>query len=783
MKRPMVQGMVILIGSVLTYFYFNEALWSIGIFITALFSVFLYKKLKWKGAFIFILFWALGPISLYMPAAKHEKIINEAALHEKRAGLYGVIERVSSTSSGKQKADVRIRKIYLANNVFDGNFKARIYLPENKYYEAGTILYAEGTILFPEKQRIPGGYDEYVYLTSQNIKYKVYADKAQDYGKSKGLLSAMGSLNKRIGNIFDTSLSKQESGIIKAMTIGDTEDLNDEISELYKKTGIFHIIVISGFHITLIAFMLYKLLSYIFPLDISAVLSIFAIVLYCMLTGAGVSSVRAVIMTSAFILGRSFYRDADPLTSTAFSASVLVLYNPVFIFNAGFQLSFACVFSIITGTEPINRIIGLILLKIPLGNRLVHYTKARLAIASSIAAFIGSSPILIHHFNYISPYSVLINIILLPFTSLLTVSSFIMALSGMISTGFAEVLSGIVFFILKFYEVVCLFFIELPYSYISIGTKPVFITFLFYICYILFIRLFSEPKLNPKELKALGMAILIFIGSNIIYEIYPRPLSITMLDVGQGDCFIIEGSSDTFLIDGGGWNNIGLGENTGFKVISPYLSHQGIDKIKAAFISHLDADHAYGIIELLYIKEVEFVVLPSTADKESSMYKNLEYAAKGNNTKIIFLSEGEAIFSKDGFQFLILSPAKNAYYKDINDASLVIKLLYEDVSFLFTGDIGFETEEKLIANRNIKCDILKIAHHGSNNSTSEKFIEKTAPKAAIVSVAKRNNFNQPGEDLLNRLAEENITLFSTADRGTVIIKTDGRKIKIETMLN
>lgn len=783
MKRPMLYGMMILIGSVLTYFYFSEALWVIGIFITALFSVYLYKIHQWKGVFVFILFWILGPVSFFTPETKSDKIIKEAALQEERAGLYGVIERVSITSSGKQRADVHIRKIDVSNNVLEADFKARIYLPVNQSYEAGTILYAEGTVALPERQRVPGGFDEYLYLSSQNIKYKLYADKALAYGKSKGLLSAMGDISKRIGAVFDFSLSKKESGIVKAMMIGDTEDLNQDISDLYKKTGIFHIIVISGFHITLLAFAIYKLLSFIFPLDISAVLSIIVIILYCMLTGAGVSSVRAVIMTTAFILGRSFYRDADPLTSMAFAASILVLYNPIFIFNAGFQLSFACVFSLIIGTEPINRLIGLILLKIPFGKKLAEYTKARLAIASSMAAFIGSGPIVVHHFNYISLYSVLINIILLPSTSLLTVASFVMALAGMVSTGLSAILSGIVFFILQFYEHVCLFFISLSHSYIPVGTKPVFITFLFYVCYLMFIRLFSEPKINPKGIKILGMAVVVFIGTNTIYETYPRPVSVTMLDVGQGDCFVIEGKSDTFLIDGGGWNNVDLGENTGHKVISPYLNHRGINKIKAAFISHLDADHCYGIIELLYITEVEYVVLPSTADTKSSLYQYLEYVAKENNTKIIFLSEGEAISSKDGFQFTALSPQKNAYYKDINEGSLVIKLVYKDVSFLFTGDIGFETEEKLVENNDIKCDILKIAHHGSNNSTSESFIEKAEPKAAVISVAKRNNFNHPGKQLIKRLEDENIPVFSTAGSGTVTIKTDGRKIKIETMLN
>lgn len=785
MKRPLVYGMLILTLSIAIYRYFDVFAWLIAS-IPVISIVFIYyRKIRWQGAFAFIFFWILGFLLLFVSLNGKSKVLNYVAATEQNVVVYGTVTDKGMTATGKQKLNIRAEKLEYGKYTIKKGFTVQATLKEGEFSDIGAKVVLKGAMQMPEGRRNPGGFDEYTYFKTRKIDFKMFPEETRNIGKTTNIRVIIGNLKERFISVFDETLPKTEAGLMKAMILGDSSDLDEAVSALYKNSGIYHIIVISGYHITLLFMIVYFVLSKCMPLKWASFTSICMIILYCMLSGMGVSSVRAVIMTTAVIIGRLFTRDGDLASSAAFSAVLLMIYEPFYIFDAGFQLSFASVFALAYCTEPLNRLIGWILTRTLVFRRFANYNKFRNALASGIAVSIATTPIIVHYFNYISVYSVIVNLLIIPFSSLIIILGFVMVFLGAINIYFAHLISGVLYFILKYYEYVCVVFSALPFSKIIMASKPFYITSAFYLAYIAGIKALKSFGAKFKKFsKVFAVTGIVFILIFSLESVYPRGFTLTMLDVGQGDAFIIENNRETYVIDGGGWNNREFGKNTGAKVLTPYLEHKGINKLDMVFLSHTDADHSLGIAELLYKKKVDKLALPYTVDFSGEDYKLIEKAAYENNVDIIYLKQGDIVKTQNGIEFVMLSPEKEAYYDNPNEGSMVIKVIYGRNSFLFTGDIGFYTERKLIeGNYNLSADILKIPHHGSKYSSSDEFLEAVSPKAAIVSASKTNAYNHPSPEVLEKLKQYNVNLYSTSMDGAVIIKSNGKELKFEKMVN
>ena len=227
------------------------------------------------------------------------------------------------------------------------------------------------------------------------------------------------------------------------------------------------------------------------------------------------------------------------------------------------------------------------------------------------------------------------------------------------------------------------------------------------------------------------------------------------------------------------------GENTGEKIILPYLDYYGKSKVDALFISHPDNDHCGGAEEIIRGTKVENVVVADYPYEESELYNKIFSAAKDTGTDILYIKGGQSTKIGGESEILCLYPlygeTKEADEISDNSGSLVLKIVCGERSFLLTGDIGADDEEKLISlNAPIKCDVLKAAHHGSKYSTSDEFVKKVNADYAVISYGKNNRYGHPSAEVKQRLENNGIIIYETASDGTITAETDGKTLKFYT---
>ena len=238
-------------------------------------------------------------------------------------------------------------------------------------------------------------------------------------------------------------------------------------------------------------------------------------------------------------------------------------------------------------------------------------------------------------------------------------------------------------------------------------------------------------------------------------------LHVAVLDVGQGDGILIKQEGGiNLMIDGGSSSK----KQVGKYVLAPAMDYYGIEQIDYAFLSHLDKDHICGVIELLELGRIKKVVLSSSVDYEELKQSDLmQYL---NEENIMIVTQGMEFYAKD-LKIKILHPEKEKAYKDGNEASMVLEISYHDKTFLFTGDISQETEETLLGKMSKEIDLLKVSHHGSKYSTSDRFLEGINAKNAVISCGK-NTYGHPSEEVLERLTKRGVRIHNTMQDGAMV---------------
>ena len=259
----------------------------------------------------------------------------------------------------------------------------------------------------------------------------------------------------------------------------------------------------------------------------------------------------------------------------------------------------------------------------------------------------------------------------------------------------------------------------------------------------------------------------------IIFNCLNTNLEINFIDVGQGDaCFIITPKNKTILVDGGGSTSttFDIGEDT----LLPYILDKGYVKIDYVFISHFDQDHSLGCAKIIENLTVSNLILNKQLE-ENDIYKHIVSIAKQKKVNLIYVKAGDVI-TLNGVKIKILHPQEKLIAENsINNNSIVFKLEYKSFSILFTGDIENIAEEVILSkNINLKADILKVAHHGSKTSSSQRFIEAVSPKIALIGVGKNNMFGHPNREVIERLQSYGTKIYRTDECGEISITVNNR---------
>ena len=632
---------------------------------------------------------------------------------------------------------------------------------------------------FYEKYRAtnPGEFDYAFYLKTMGV-----TDEAAREAMKEPPVKALIPVRQFFADILEQNLSGHDSGIYKAMLLGDKSDMDDTVKDLYQTGGIAHLLAVSGLHISLIGMGVYRIFRKNLKTgqDVSIAAASFLTAVYVLLTGASGSAVRAGLMLVINLFSRKAGRTYDPLSALCLSFIVLVLYRPYYVFQSGFQLSFGAILGIILSS-------GL-------------YNGKNVSVRSLSSSFCVSAvtlPVIAANYYVFPLFSVLLNLAVIPLMTVVMVSGLLTLAAGSVSQVLAGAgamaVSGILgkisllsaapgHYILKFYELLCDFSLKLPFSRIITG-KPsdagVICYYLF--LYVLFKAFSGEKEKHTRWLIPAGVCLL----SLFLVHREPSSAYITAVNVGQGDCFHIHSGSHDMLIDGGASGYDSVGEN----IIEPYLLSKGIGELDAIVVSHADSDHTNGIRYLLQnsVIRARTLILPASA-LSSEKYDDLKDAFSASGGSLQYLETGD-VFRLNRFRLECLYCAPDgAQTADINRQSSVILAEYGDFRMLFTGDITKEDEGILLSRYadSEKLDgitVLKAAHHGSKTATGDAFISRIRPAYAVLSYRKNNIFGHPHAETLERLEQYSVTMLKTAELGAVTLVPEGKGVTVRGFKN
>lgn len=573
----------------------------------------------------------------------------------------------------------------------EGN-KFIVYLPHSDELKKGTLINLSGEFRLPDLARNTGGFNYRRYLNSQKI-YGIIRAKNY-YVSNLAKFNLIYYIQDEIYKSFARLFPKDEMGLIIGMMIGETKDISEDVLENFKTTGITHLIAVSGSNVVYVVVLIQFLFKKFFGKRATYFISIFFLILFMLISGASASVCRATLMIILSICADIFFLKSDTFSNILTSAFVLILLNPLVIYDVGFILSFG-------GT------LGIVLLSKDFTRLFKRLGKLNETLSVTCSAQLILAPIMMYYFNTFSILSIVTNIIVVPISGSITILGFVVFIISKISFPIAKLIANSLYVLATFTIWVADMFSKIPFSLIRTITPNVFEIFLFY--FVVFY--FANLKVRGKKYRFIGEAqnnetkvtkmlanirpiwviafIVIFVFSEIIYYKIPRNyLDISCIDVGQGDSVLIETDSRKFiLIDGGGNENYDVGEN----ILLPYLLDRRALNIDTIFSSHSDADHLNGIITALENMHVNNVVI----GKGALGYEKVYRIAESKNVKVIEVQKGD-VLEIGNLVFEVLSPSIELDNNNVNDYSLVFKLIYGKKSMLFTGDISAVAERQVI---------------------------------------------------------------------------------------
>lgn len=614
--------------------------------------------------------------------------------------------------------------------------KEKILVTYNNKYKCklGDKIKVKGKIIEPEENRNFYQFNYKNYLLSKNIKIIFKGTKITTIKKSK-------KITYKIKNKIINHINKYKSkAYLNAFVLADTSQIEENIKESYRNNGISHLLALSGTQVTILTTIIKKLLKKIIKnKKIVNILTIILLIIYTSITSLSPSILRATIFYTILTIKKIFKIKIKNEYILIIILLIMLNYNPYYICNLGFNLSFIISFYLIF----LNKLL-----------KKENYIKK--AFSFSLIAFTSSAPLIINtsfSLNFLTP---ILNIYFMPLFTLI-----IYPLS--LITIFIKPLDNILYKIIKSVELVSIKLqkinLELSFAHVNIIEIAIY--------YVLITLIFYKLKKGKSEYIVI-IPILFIIHYNINY-INPYT-KITIIDVGQGDSILIKlkNNKGNILIDTGGTTNNNKIEE---KILKPYLKSEGIKKLNFIIISHGDADHCGEAINLVNNFKLEKVVF------NCGPYNNLEKELiKVLDKKKIkhYSCIKELNIDKNKLYFL-----QTKEYDNENDNSNVIYTELNSYKFLFMGDASNTTEKEILDKYNIPdINVLKVGHHGSKTSSSKEFISDINPKYSIISVGKNNRYGHPNKEVLENL--KNSKIYRTDKQGSIMFKIKKDKFKIET---
>ncbi|HYE81199.1 MAG TPA: DNA internalization-related competence protein ComEC/Rec2 [Clostridia bacterium] len=657
---------------------------------------------------------------------------------------------------------------------FNFNEKVFLRIESDTIYKFGNKITVEGQCSSITGNRNPGDFDYRLYYESKGIGKVIKAGSAALLKEdSAGLFSTMLYLSEeKVKATINEALPEAEAAILVGIITGDKADIDEDTRDAYMRTGLSHILSVSGLHVGFLMLLLtYVLAPFKLEKRLQGVIIILVITYYVLLIGAPLPSVRALIMLAVLMGGKAAGRDYNLLASISFAAVAILVFKPLAVHDPGFMISFGAMYSIAF----LYPVFYSIMRCVP--------SLIRSTAALSLSVSLGLAPVLAYYFNYISIISVIINIFAVPLSLVITIAGFAGVIVGIASGTLAVYIFSVDYYLIKLLTLMVQKVAGLPFAGFHIPTLPISFYVLYYIGIVIWIAFFRTAFFRIY-IRRLSLAYLLAAVVAIsVYNLPSQDLRMFFFDVGQGDsCCIITPFKKVILVDGGGSSRNGdYYYDVGGKITLPALLHQGVWRIDTVIVSHLHDDHMEGLLSVIEVYPVKNIIIPKVSGGPENISVNsgeFMKLCRRKRVNIYRLGKGDHIDIGKDVRIDFLHPEEEAE-ADENENSLVGLMTYGSFRALLTGDIGKETEKELPAEA-IEASVLKVPHHGSGRSSSEGFLEEVKPEISVISVG-RNNFGHPSGDTIKRLNDSGSLVYRTDETGAVIITTDGKKMKVKTV--
>ena len=603
------------------------------------------------------------------------------------------------------------------------------------YYETidkinlGDKVKIKGTLKLPSKNTVPNLFNYRKYLNNNNIYYILTASEITKIkNNTKILTHYKNKLQKYINR-------KKAHTYLNIFILSNKNDLDKEVLNSYQTNGLSHLFSISGMHITLLLGTILKLLDKVsYNRYYKYILLIIILIIYMYLTDFTPSILRSGIMFILLTLNKLFNFKIKTKNIIMLTFIIIVLINPYYIYNLGFQLSYLISFYLIIFAHIINK----------------HKNYFKKLFITSLISFLVSFPIIISNYYQVNLLSILINLLFVPIISYIVLPLAFITL--ILPTDSLLILT------MDILEGISLSLTNINYLLLELPKPSIYLIIIYY-------AIITLLLINKKCFISLLTTIFIH---KISINFNPN-MEILFLDVSQGDSILLHYPHNKYniLIDTGGNYNYEISKN----IIIPYLKSKGINKIDYLILTHGDYDHMGESINLIENFKVEKVIFNCGEfnDLEKELIKDLD------KKKMPYYSCIKELNIDDNKLYFL----QTKEYDNENDNSSVIYFNYYNYKSLFMGDASTEREKDILEKYNLKdVDFLKVGHHGSNTSSSEEFINSINPKYSLISVGKNNRYGHPNKEVLDTLNDSKI--YRTDQDGSIMFKIKKDKLQIET---
>lgn len=605
--------------------------------------------------------------------------------------------------------------------------------------------------------------DENSYFSSRGV--FLFASAENEPEITPGRMSVLHYFPQYIAramkNCIDKIFPEDMTGFFRALLLGDKIVLKESVStvQALRTTGTYHIIAVSGMHVSFFAGFLVPLLGK----KRGSYVAIPLIWVFAAVTGFLPSVVRAAFMQTVVLAAPLLKRESDSLTSLFAALALLLIINPISAENAGLQFSFAATLGLVlfsgrissSLTNASKKIKRLSSKKI---SRILHALIS--AFASTFGASVFTIPLTALYFGYVSLISILANILILWAVSAAFMLGMIACLIGFILAPLGSIIAFISAIPARFMLGLVRLLAQSRFAAIYVSNTYV-VWWLVYI-YVLGIfavsyRIKLRQMLYPAGAGAVCLCVVLLIAA---IRTDGRSFEMTVLDVGQGQSIVLTSGSATAVIDCGSSS----GESAG-DIASEYIMGLGRTRVDLLILTHFHADHCNGLDELFDRVDVTVMAVPSPEETETGVADEVLSLAERSGTEIIYVTET----TRSDFGLTQLTMFAPVGTESENERGLSMVITAGMFDTVITGDMSSESERLLSALYDLPdSEVLIVGHHGSKYSTSQDFLDDITPEMAIISVGE-NSYGHPTKEVLDRLSDRGIAVYRTDEAGNIVI--------------